>query len=43
MLSAAKKKKQHESGDPTAVLWYQEIQNTVNAANVHAFDAAKST
>ena len=27
-----------DENDPTAVLWYQEIQDTVNAANTHGVE-----
>ncbi len=31
-----------ESGDPSAVLWYEEIQSTVDVANKHASDGNNS-
>ena len=32
-----------ETGDPSAVLWYEEIQQTVDMANTHRTDAANCT
>jgi len=30
-------------GDPSAVLWYEEIQQTIDMANTHCSDAVNCT
>ena len=38
LLSMRKQRKATDEGDPTAVLWYEEIQETVDVGNKHGVE-----
>lgn len=41
LLAQIKSEKAEEMNDPTAVLWYEEIQSTIDLANAHAEEGTK--